>query len=60
MARLLSVKAEATEEDRDFVLGQFGEKFTIEGLPDDSSATVIRSAARCSKSLNFGLPAWPY
>jgi hypothetical protein len=30
MARLLSVKAEATEVDRDFVLGQFGEKFTIE------------------------------
>src|SRR5262245_9511406 len=36
MARLLSVKTEAAEEDRDFVLGQYGEKFTIEGLPNDA------------------------
>jgi MOSC domain-containing protein YiiM len=43
----------------DFVHGQFGENFTIEGLPDNavSSATVIRSAARCSRSLSLELLA---
>jgi MOSC domain-containing protein YiiM len=36
----------------DFVHGQFGENFTIE-----ASATVIKSAARCLKSLNLALLA---
>jgi len=36
----------------DFLHGQFGENFTIKGLPDDAcvSAIGIRSAAQCSKS----------
>ena len=37
----------------DFIPGQFGENFTIEGPTMwCASATVIRSAARCSRSPN--------
>lgn len=43
----------------DFVYGQFGENFTVEGLSDDesASATVTGSAPPCSKSLSRGSPA---
>src|SRR5215831_19695628 len=42
----------------DFVHGQFGENFTIEGLSDDTVCIgdVTRSAALCSKSRSLALP----
>jgi MOSC domain-containing protein YiiM len=43
----------------DFVYGQFGENFTISGLPTTRCASVIdtRSGPRCSRSPNLASPA---